>query len=51
MCNKIVDDYAHVLEFVPDCHKTQKMCNRNINTYPSAIQFLSDRYKNSKNVC
>ena len=23
ICNKAVDDYDHVLEFVPDCHKTQ----------------------------
>ena len=22
ICNKAVDNYAHVLEFVPDCYKT-----------------------------
>ena len=24
MCNKTVDNYAHALEFVPECYKTQK---------------------------
>ena len=26
--NKSVDNYAHALESVPDCYKTQKMCNK-----------------------
>ena len=24
MCNKAVDNYAHALEFVPNCYKSQK---------------------------
>ena len=24
-CNKAVDNYAHALKFVPDCHKTKKI--------------------------
>ena len=24
MCNQAVDNYAHALEFVPECYKTQK---------------------------
>ena len=24
ICNKAVDNYAHALEFAPDCHKTPK---------------------------
>ena len=33
MCNEAVDNYAHALEFVPDCYKTQKMCNKAVNTF------------------
>ena len=25
MCDKAVDNYVHVLEFVPECYKTQEM--------------------------
>ena len=45
MCNKTVDNYAHALEFVPDCCKTQEMCNKAANTSPSAIQFVPECYK------
>ena len=31
MYNKAVDNYAHVLKFVTDCHKTQNMCNKAID--------------------
>ena len=27
MCNKPVDNYAHALEFAPNCHKTQETCS------------------------
>ena len=27
-CNEAVDNYPHVLEFVPKCYKTQKMCDK-----------------------
>ena len=44
-CNKAVGSYAHALEFVSDCFKTQKMCNKAVDAYPSAIQFVPDQYK------
>ena len=43
MCNQTVDNYAHALEFVPDCYKTQKLCNKPVDTYPSGIQFVPDQ--------
>ena len=33
MYNKAVDNYAHALEFVLDCYKTQKMCSKPVDTY------------------
>ena len=36
MCNKTTDNYAHALEFFPNCYKVQNMCNKAINTSPSA---------------
>ena len=32
MCNKVVDNYAHTLEFIPYWYKTQKMCNKAVST-------------------
>ena len=43
MCNQTVDNYAHALEFVPDCYKTLKLCNKPVDTYPSGIQFVPDQ--------
>ena len=34
MCNKIIGNYPHALEFVPECYKTQKMSDKAVNTYP-----------------
>ena len=39
LCGEAVENYAHALEFVPNCYKTQKICNKAANTSPSAIQF------------
>ena len=39
MCGEAVENYAHALEFVPNCYKTQKICDKAANTSPSAIQF------------
>ena len=25
MCNKVVDNYPHALDFVPECYTTQKL--------------------------
>ena len=38
MCNKAIDDYAHVLEFVPDRYMTQEMCAKVAYNYPSTIK-------------
>ena len=42
ICNKAVDNYAHVVEFVADCYKTHEMCNEAVNTYSSTIQFVCE---------
>ena len=39
--NKTVDNYPHVLEFVPGCYKIQKMCHEAVGTYPSTIKVCS----------
>ena len=48
MCDEAVDNYSYTLEFVPDCHKTQKLCDKAVDTYPSAIQFVPECYKTQK---
>ena len=35
ICNKAVDNYLHVLEFVSECFKSQKTCDKAVDTYPS----------------
>ena len=45
LCNKAVDNYPCVLEFVSDCFKDQKVCNKAVDTYPSAMQFVLECYK------
>ena len=40
MCDKIVDNYPHALEFVPECYKTHKMCDKAVNTYPSITEYV-----------
>ena len=42
MCNKLVDNYLHALEFVPECFVTQKMCDKSVDTYPSTIKFVPE---------
>ena len=46
MFDRAVDNYAHELEFVPDCCKTQNMCNKAVNTYPFTIRFVSEDSRN-----
>ena len=45
MCNKVIENYLHALEFVPECYKTQKNCNKAVNTYPSSITYVPECYK------
>ena len=54
MCDKAFDSHAHAyaLEFVPNCHKTQKqkMCNKAVNTYNSTMWFVSEYHK-TQEIC
>ena len=36
MYNRVVDNYVHTLEFVPNCYKTQKICDNPANIFWSA---------------
>ena len=42
MCNKAVDNYAHALEFVPDCYETQKMGDKAVDTSLSLKEYVPD---------
>ena len=42
MCNKVVDNYPHALELVPECYKPQKMCDKDVDTYPSTIKLVPE---------
>ena len=43
---KVFDkNYPHVLEFVPECYKTQKMCDKVVDTNLSTIKYVRDQYK------
>ena len=45
MCNKVVDNYPHTLEFVPDCYIAQEcMIKLSILTF-STIKFVPEYYK------
>ena len=43
-----MENYPHVIEFVPECYKTQNMCDKAVNTYPSTIEFVPECYKTQK---
>ena len=45
MCNQAVENYADALEYVPNCHKTNKICNRSVDIYLSAIKFLPEGFE------
>ena len=40
MCNKAVDNYPHVLQFVLECYKTHEMCDKVVNAHYSTIKFV-----------
>ena len=40
MCNRVVDNYYHALEFVSECFMTQEICDKVVNTHSSTIQFV-----------
>ena len=47
-CNKAVDTYAHALQFVPNCFKTQNICNKAVDTHASAMQLVPDWCKTQR---
>ena len=42
MCEKAVDNYVHVLEFVRECYKTQKMCDKAVDICLFAFDYVPD---------
>ena len=49
MCNRVVNNYAAALEFVPDCYKTQKIRDKAVDIYSSSvIKFVPEYYKTQK---
>ena len=38
MCDKVPDDYLHVLKFVPNCYITQTMCDKPVNIVPDCYK-------------
>ena len=48
ICNKAVDNYAHISQFVPDYYKTPKMYNKIVDTFPSALKVSSEYCKFQK---
>ena len=50
MCDKAVKNYPLALEFVSECHKTQKMCDKTVDTNPSTMQFVPEHYK-TQEIC
>ena len=45
MCERAVEKYTQVIEFVPDQYKTQGMCNEAVEPYPCILKFVPDKYK------
>ena len=47
MCNKSGDTYPPVIQFVPECYKTQEMCAK---AFPFVFDSLHNWFKNPRNV-
>ena len=45
MCDKVVHNYPHALNVVPDCYITQKMFDKVVNTYHTTIKLAPECYK------
>ena len=50
MCNKAVDTYPPVIQFVPDQYKTQKVCVKAFDIVLFAFYFVPHWYK-AQEVC
>ena len=42
ICNKVVDNYSHALEF---SIRLRKICDKAVSTHPSTIQVVPECYK------
>ena len=42
MCNKAVDTSPSVIQFFPECCKTQEMCDKVVDTSLPVLKFLPD---------
>ena len=45
MCSRAVHNYAHALEFVPECCKAQELCDEPVDTCRFVFDSIPDRYK------
>ena len=45
MCNKVVDVYPSVIQFIPKCFETQEICDKSVDTCPFALDSTPDRNK------
>ena len=44
MCDKAVGISLSVIQFVPECHKTQEMCDKAVETSPFVLGSILDWY-------
>ena len=44
MCDKAVELYPWMLEYVPDQFKTQEMCNKAVEKDPGMLRYVLDRF-------
>ena len=45
MCNKDVDDYVDVLEYVAECFKSQEMCDKVVDAGHFVFYSILDQFK------
>ena len=45
MCNRPVDEWPWLLEYVPDQYKTKEMCYKAVRRYLSSLQFVPDWFE------
>ena len=50
MYDKAVDDYAVILQFVPDRYKSKEMCDKIISENSFGLKYCPDKYI-TKKIC
>ena len=45
MCERVVEDEAEALEYVPDPFKTKTMCERAVEDEPDTLEFVPGHLK------